>query len=58
MLGLFDRFTPKFAKRYVNLTSSIIKAFETYKEEVRRGEFPAEEHSFHIQEEELKKIKG
>lgn len=58
ILGLFDRFTPKFAKRYVNLTPLIIKAFESYKEEVQRGEFPKEEHSFHIDEEELKKIKG
>ncbi len=58
MLGLFDRFTPKFAKRYVNLSPLIIKAFESYREEVQRGEFPTEEHSFHIDEEELKKIKG
>ena len=28
MLGLFDRFTPKFAKKYVNLSEVILKALE------------------------------
>ena len=58
MLGLFDRFTPKFAKRYVNLGELILKAFETYKEEVLKGTFPTDQHSFHIDEKELSKIKS
>ena len=58
MLGLFDRFTPKFAKRYVNLSELILKAFEAYKEEVLKGDFPTDQHSFHIDEQELNKIKG
>ena len=57
MLGLFDRFTPKFAKRYVNLSELILKAFDSYKEEVLKGTFPAEQHSFHIDEKELNKLK-
>src|SRR5512136_2709040 len=57
LLGLFDRFTPKFAKRYVNLSELMVKAFESYKEEVLRGEFPTDQHSFHIDEKELKKMK-
>jgi len=57
MLGLFDRFTPKFAKRYVNLSDLILKAFDSYKEEVLKGTFPAEQHSFHIDEKELNKLK-
>ena len=56
LLGLFDRFTPKFAKRYVNLSELMLKAFETYKEEVLKGEFPTDQHSFHIDEKELSKI--
>ena len=56
MLGLFDRFTPKFAKRYINLTELILNAFESYREEVSRGEFPTDQHSFHIDEKELSKI--
>jgi 3-methyl-2-oxobutanoate hydroxymethyltransferase len=58
MLGLFDRFTPKFAKRYINLTELILKAFESYREDVSRGEFPTDQHSFHIEEKELSKIEG
>ncbi len=57
MLGLFDRFTPKFAKRYINLSELILKAFDSYKEEVLKGTFPAEQHSFHIDEKELSKLK-
>jgi len=56
MVGLFDRFTPKFAKKYVNLSELMLKAFETYKEEVARGDFPTDQHSFHIDEKELKEI--
>lgn len=58
MLGLFDRFTPKFAKRYVNLSEHMLKAFEAYREEVLKGTFPTDQHSFHIDEKELSKIKG
>jgi len=57
MLGLFDRFTPKFAKRYVNLSEQMLKAFEAYREEVLKGVFPTDQHSFHIDEKELEKVK-
>jgi 3-methyl-2-oxobutanoate hydroxymethyltransferase len=57
VLGLFDRFTPKFAKRYVNLSELVLKAFVSYKEEVLKGEFPTDEHSFHMDEQVLSKIK-
>jgi len=56
LLGLFDRFTPKFAKRYVNLSQLMLEAFEKYREEVIKGEFPTEAHSFHINLEELTKL--
>ncbi len=56
LLGLFERFKPKFVKQYINLSSQIQKAVEDYKQEVIEGRFPAQEHSFKIKEEELKKI--
>jgi len=56
MLGLFDRYTPKFVKRYANLSPLILKAVEEYRDEVIQGQFPAKEHSFTIKEEELKKL--
>lgn len=46
VLGLFDRFVPKFVKRYANLATEAKSAIERYAEEVRRGVFPDETHSF------------
>jgi len=57
LLGLFERFTPKFVKKYINLSPLITKAIEEYRDEVIRGKFPAAEHSFGIKEEELKKLR-
>lgn len=56
LLGLFERFKPKFVKQYVNLSSEIQKAIEDYKKEVIEERFPTREHSFTIKEEELKKL--
>jgi 3-methyl-2-oxobutanoate hydroxymethyltransferase len=56
LLGLFERFTPKFVKKYINLTPLISKAIEDYKNEVLQQKFPAVEHSFSIKEEELKRL--
>ncbi|MBN1913634.1 MAG: 3-methyl-2-oxobutanoate hydroxymethyltransferase [Candidatus Omnitrophica bacterium] len=56
LLGLFQRFTPKFVKKYVDLSPLISQAIEKYKNEVIAGDFPAPEHCFSIKEEELKKI--
>ena len=55
-LGLFERFTPKFVKKYINLSPMILQAIENYKQEVIQEKFPAPEHSFTIKAEELKKI--
>jgi 3-methyl-2-oxobutanoate hydroxymethyltransferase len=46
VLGLFERFLPKFAKRYINLKEFSIEATRKYKEEVEQGLFPSEEQSF------------
>jgi len=56
LLGLFERFTPKFVKKYINLTTLISQAIEEYKKEVIDEKFPTKEHSFTIKEEELKKL--
>lgn len=54
LLGLFDKFTPKFVKQYALLHKEIDSALRSYKEEVESGEFPGEEHSFSISEGEWK----
>ena len=46
MLGLFDDFTPKFVKQYVNLKATVSGAVKDYIGEVKERKFPAEEHSF------------
>jgi 3-methyl-2-oxobutanoate hydroxymethyltransferase len=48
LLTLFDRFTPKFVKRYANVAAVMQEAFERYGAEVRAGQFPADEHTFSI----------
>jgi len=58
MLGLFNRYTPKFVKKYVNLSPLISKAVEDFKNEVLQEKFPAEQHSFGIKEDELRKIQA
>jgi 3-methyl-2-oxobutanoate hydroxymethyltransferase len=58
LLGLFERFSPKFVKKYVNLSLSISQAIEQYKKEVQEEKFPGPEHSFSIKEDEVKKIKS
>ncbi|NLY71805.1 MAG: 3-methyl-2-oxobutanoate hydroxymethyltransferase [Clostridiales bacterium] len=57
MVGLFDKFVPKFVKQYLNLTPEIVKALETFKEEVKAGKFPEEKHTFGgVTEEELERL--
>jgi len=46
VLGLFERFVPRFVKRYGYLKENALKAIKTYKEEVEKGEFPLKEQSF------------
>ena len=51
LLGLFDRYIPKFVKRYANLGDDMQKAINTYCAEVRDGAFPDEAHSFSMSKE-------
>jgi 3-methyl-2-oxobutanoate hydroxymethyltransferase len=50
MLGLFDRFTPRFVKRYAEIGKTMQTAFEAYRDDVHSGTFPNEEHSFAMSE--------
>ncbi len=44
LLGLFDRFTPKFVKKYADFHHEMQKAFADYIEDVETKRFPAQEH--------------
>jgi len=57
VLGLFDRFKPKFAKRYADLSMMIKQAVGTYRDEVRTREFPGPEHGFSMAPDQIAKLK-
>ncbi|RME76247.1 MAG: 3-methyl-2-oxobutanoate hydroxymethyltransferase [Chloroflexi bacterium] len=46
LLGLFDRFTPRFVKRYADLRQPVLEALQAYRQEVESRTFPGPEHSF------------
>jgi len=46
MLGMFEKFTPRFVKKYAELNTEIRAAVGRYVDEVKGGVFPGEEHSF------------
>ncbi len=56
LVGLFDRFVPKFVKQYTNISREIERAITEFKKEVEEGSFPSKEHTFKIKEEELEKV--
>ena len=56
LVGLFERFTPRFVKQYINLAPKIQEALVKFREEVEAGDFPGPEHTFGMKEEEAEKI--
>jgi 3-methyl-2-oxobutanoate hydroxymethyltransferase len=57
MVGLFDKFIPKFVKQYTRIRPIILEALSQYKKEVQEVSFPAPEHSFKMPEETLAQLK-
>lgn len=62
LLGLFDRFTPKFVKQYASLHSIMGDAFNAFKDDVENRRFPTEDHSVSMKDEQwqalLKELDG
>ncbi|HHW06764.1 MAG TPA: 3-methyl-2-oxobutanoate hydroxymethyltransferase, partial [Clostridia bacterium] len=56
ILGFFDRFVPKFVKKYANLNQTILEGISQYVQEVKSGQFPDEEHVYGMSEEEKAKL--
>jgi len=50
LLGMFDRFTPKFVRKYADLHSEMNRAFTDYIADVQTKQFPAPEHSILMNE--------
>jgi 3-methyl-2-oxobutanoate hydroxymethyltransferase len=53
LLGLYDRASPRFAKRYAELGAEVQDALERFAGEVRSGVFPGEEHTYAMPADEL-----
>jgi 3-methyl-2-oxobutanoate hydroxymethyltransferase len=52
LLGLFDRFTPKFVRKYANIYDIMAGAFSTYIQDVENRNFPGPEHSVEMPDQE------
>ena len=56
LLGLFDRFTPKFVKKYANFHDEMQRAFSEYISDVQSRSFPGKEHSVEMDETEWRQL--
>ena len=57
MIGLFEKFIPKFVKQYTQIRPTILDALNRFKEDVQRVTFPGPEHSFKMPDEALEQLK-
>lgn len=55
-IAMFSDFKPKFVKHFANVGEIMTEAFKQYDAEVKSGAFPAEENTFAIKDEVLKKL--
>jgi 3-methyl-2-oxobutanoate hydroxymethyltransferase len=58
LLGIYDGISPRFAKRYATVKSDMIDGVTAYADEVRAGRFPAPEHTYSIDPEELESFRA
>ena len=56
LLGLFDRFTPKFVRQYAKLGEAATAAIKSYIDDVGTRAFPGEENSFDMKADELQAL--
>lgn len=56
MLGMFSDYIPKFAKKFADVGTVMKNAFADYIKEVSEGTYPAEEHTFKIDDDVLGKL--
>jgi 3-methyl-2-oxobutanoate hydroxymethyltransferase len=56
LIGLFDRFVPKFVKKYADIFPAIIEALNQYRQEVIDRTFPGAEHGYPMSDEALQAL--
>ncbi len=57
LLGIYAGHTPRFVRRYAEVREEMVKGVSAYAADVRAGSFPAEEHTYSIDPEELEEFK-
>ena len=56
MLAMFSDFCPKFVRKFANVGEIMSQAFKNYDAAVKDGSFPAEEHTYKIDDEVIEKL--
>ena len=56
IIGMYPSFTPKFAKRYVDVAAMIKQALQNFSADVRNGVFPEEQHVFRMEEDQRARL--
>jgi 3-methyl-2-oxobutanoate hydroxymethyltransferase len=57
LLGIYDGHVPKFVKRYAEIGTEMAVAVAQYASEVRARRFPAKEHTYSVEEDQLAEFK-
>lgn len=57
LIGMFEAFTGRFAKRYLNMSQAVTEAMARFKEDVAKGEFPESDYYFTLPDAEREKLR-
>jgi len=58
LLGIYDGHAPRFAKRYADVKAQMVAGVAEYAADVRTGSFPAQEHTYSIDDQELARFRA
>ena len=56
MLGMFTDYVPKFVRQFASVGEIMKGAFQDYIDSVQDGSFPAEEHTYKIDDDIIEKL--
>jgi len=58
LLGIEDRFVPKFVRRYADIKGASVDAVKAYAADVRSGAFPSHDEAYHMDDEQAAALEG
>ena len=56
LLGIEDRFVPKFVRRYADVKTTSVDAIRAFAADVRSGAFPSDDESYHLSEDQAQAL--